>query len=388
MEPDPVLEIVAPVRSLTVEKTTFVRRVGIWKEGERVPAGQYTWDDEGRLVSREDENARVLLTYDDSGLLAAEYTLDAEGRVISRILWERDNRARPRRRIRRSSDNPEDEIWTYEHDEAGRLTSEKRNDEIVVEKRDRRGLPVQEYSYHGDRPDLVTERRFDDHGRLSAIEIRDPDGTLHRRTLYRRDSAGRLEELSVTDGSGGEISTEFYTYGATHGAHWLERVTWIRAPGGRGKRGRRIPRETVYRSFSYRDDGISSRVPAVRGFLAFPNGVYEGDIADGRPEGYGVFQNNDESRYEGRFHNGTMEGLGALSWPDGRQMEGEFRRGRLEGEGRCTWSDGSTYKGAFSEGRMHGPGTFTWADGTVFNGLFHRGKRTDQGTYERPDNLR
>ncbi len=378
--PEPLLDTAGLVDSLTLERAAFKRRFFIWKEMERHFIARYSWNEDGLLTSREEDGEVHLYAYDDRGNRIACYRLNASGDVTGREMWEWDSRSRLQRRLLKTVEPPAEAIWTYEHDEAGRMKAERRGNRVRVEKLDREGRIEQVYLYDGEKPDLVTDYSYDDSNRLVSIIIKDPDGSRHRRTLYTYDEEGRVASETISDSEDRVIKDEVYAYGATHGKRWLEQVTWI--PDGK-RHGKRRPREVVYRSFTY--SGIQSRSTSVtQQSIAFANGVYNGPVLGEKPEGNGVFQYNDSSRYEGEFRNGVMEGFGRLSWPDGRVMEGVFSRGLLEGNGRCIWADGSRYIGEFRNGRMHGPGVFTWADGTRFEGLFEKGRRTDQGAWERP----
>jgi len=382
MIPDPLLETSGSIDSLTLERAEFRRKFLSWKEGTRRFIARYSWNAVGQLVSKEEEGEVLLYAYNEDGLQTACYRLDSSGKVTGREIFEWDDRSRLNRRIVKNLDPPAEQIWNYEHDDAGRMTAEKRGSQVKVEKRDKEGRLIQEYLYDGERPDLVTEYRYDDKGRLAEVVIKDPSGTVHRQTVYDYDSLHRLASEKTRDSKGRFIKDEEFAYGAAHGTNWLERVTWI--PTGK-RRGKKRPGTVVYRSFTYGDsaerltDGILNEET-----LAFANGVYKGPTRGHNPHGRGIFQYNDESCYEGEFRDGIMEGEGCLTWPDGRIMRGRFRRSVLEGQGECVWSDGSRYIGSFMAGLMHGPGVFFWADGTRFEGLFEKGQRTDQGAWERP----
>lgn len=378
--PDPLLDTAGRVDSMTLERASFRRRFFAWKETERKFSGRYSWNDRGLLSSREEEGEVHLYAYDENGNRIACYRLSKSGEVTGREIWERDSQSRPVRRIFKTSEPPAEEIWTYEHDEAGRMVAERRGDRVRVEKLDSEGRISQEYLYDGERPDLVTEYSYNSSGRLETIEIRGPEGSRHRRTRFSYDDQDRPAAEIVTDSEGRIIRDESYAYGAVHGERWLERVTWI--PDGRGH-GKRRPREVMYRSFTLGSPPLRND-SGTKQTVAFANGVYNGPVLGNNPEGIGVFQYNDESRYEGEFRNGVMDGPGRMSWPDGRIMEGDFRSGLLQGQGRCIWPDGSSYNGQFRKGKMDGPGIFTWTDGTRFEGLFEDGRRTDQGAWERP----
>ena len=348
----------------------------IWRETERRFSARYSWDSQGQLRSEEKQGETRLYAYDDLGRKAACYTLDNEGGVISREIWQWDENNRLKLRTLKTSNPPAEESWTYEHDDAGRMTAEKRGETVRVEKKDQAGRIVQEYLYNGETPDIITEYAYNNSGHAETVTIKDPDGTIRRQTEFTWDAEGRPASEIIRDSDKRIIKDETYAYGAAHGTRWLERVSWI--PDGRIN-GRRRPEEVIYRSFTF--GGNSSGREEVPATIAFANGVYRGPLLGDKPEGMGVFLYNDESRYEGEFHNGVMNGTGRLDWPDGRVMEGHFDEGLLKGEGLCSWADGSRYEGHFKNGLMHGPGRFFWPDGSGFEGLFEDGKRTDQGVW-------
>lgn len=61
------------------------------------------------------------------------------------------------------------------------------------------------------------------------------------------------------------------------------------------------------------------------------SGKYTGDIADGKPEGYGIFEtvtlDGIACHYIGQWENGLMQGQGAIYWSDGTLEIGEYDKG-------------------------------------------------------------
>ncbi len=380
MFPNPLLDSDGHVDSLTLERASFKRALFIWKETDRRFTARYSWNERGLLSSKEEDEEVHLYAYDDNDLKIACYRLDKSGNLIGREIWKWDKEKRLTKRIIKTFLPPAEELWSYEHDEAGRMTAECRGNRIRVEIYDPLGRLEQEYLYDGEKPDLITEYSYDDENHLLSVIIREPNGSRHRKTLHSYDTEGRMASETIYNSEDRIIRDEVYAYGATHGKRWLERVTWI--PAGTRK-GKRRPGEVIYRSFTL-GGSFNRSAAGISQSAAFENGIYNGPLVDGKPEGKGIFQYNDNSRYDGEFRAGVMEGYGSLSWADGRVMEGNFLGGLLEGDGRCIWTDGSQYTGAFVNGNMHGPGVFVWADGTRFEGLFEDGRRTDQGAWERP----
>jgi len=378
---DFLIDTAGPVDTLTLERQEFRRGYFFWKEGERRFDARYSWNALGKLTSIEKEDGVQLFAYNDHNDKIARYSLDVKGEVEERELWEWDDNHRLQKRSLKTRDNQDEVVWTYEHDEGGRMIAERQGRRVRVERRDEEGRLVQEYLYDENRADLVIWNKYDDENRRVSTVIGKTGGEIQRRTLFAYDDEGRPESELVFDAEGRKIKDELYTYGAAAcGARWLECTIWI---PGRGRK--RRPLEIIFRSFTFSEfqplskgDGSDSR-DSIGSFnpdsIAFKNGVYRGELRGKTPEGHGVFQYNDSSRYEGEFRNGLMEGSGRLSWPDGRTMEGNFSAGRLEGQGRCTWADGSTYVGEFLRGTMHGMGVFTWANGERYEGRFNNGRR-------------
>ncbi len=380
-----LLDFEGAVHALTVERAAFVRHFPGWKEAQRVLVGRYSWNSEGLMSSAEEDGELRVYAYDESGNQAACYRLDARGKELGREIWERNAGSLPVRRIVKTTNPLSEEIWVYEHSDNGRICAEKKGKHVRVEKRNAEGLLEQEYLYDGEKPDLVTDYTYNNAGRPLSVTVRDVSGKVHRQSLMEWDNDGRLKAETRRDGSGRLLLDEVYAYGASHGKNWLERVTWVRTGLRSGKR---HPSEVYYRSFtlaaSESGSAVNGAVNSSDETLAFANGLYQGAVVNGKPEGAGVFIYNNESRYEGEFRNGVLHGKGTLTWSDGRRMEGVFKEGTLEGRGSCSWSDGSRYTGEFREGLMHGPGEFVWADGTRFTGLFEQGRRTEQGVWEKP----
>lgn len=112
------------------------------------------------------------------------------------------------------------------------------------------------------------------------------------------------------------------------------------------------------------------------------NGSYQGQCADGRPNGTGevVFANGD--RLRGEFRNGRIDGQGTwTSGTSGNTYTGNWRNGKRAGNGTYSWARGSQqYVGEWVDDKRQGKGTFVWANGDRFEGEF-RDNRQYNGTY-------
>lgn len=62
-------------------------------------------------------------------------------------------------------------------------------------------------------------------------------------------------------------------------------------------------------------------------------GIYTGNIEDGKPDGYGVFVTTNPNGYRwhyiGNWKQGTMHGSGAIYWEDGSLEIGEYENGHF-----------------------------------------------------------
>ena len=72
---------------------------------------------------------------------------------------------------------------------------------------------------------------------------------------------------------------------------------------------------------------------------------------------------NPDGKYEGEIENGKPNGMGTLTYLNGTMYLGEYKDGREHGQGTVTWSNGYKYVGEWRNGKNHGKGTYTWHDG-------------------------
>lgn len=74
-----------------------------------------------------------------------------------------------------------------------------------------------------------------------------------------------------------------------------------------------------------------------QGKIEYANGdVYEGELRDGQPHGWGVLRSPD-AKHEGEWKNGKKHGKGVLKFADGDAFEGDWKEGQKIG-GKYTWS--------------------------------------------------
>jgi hypothetical protein len=70
--------------------------------------------------------------------------------------------------------------------------------------------------------------------------------------------------------------------------------------------------------------------------------------------------------YEGEWAEGRKQGKGIYYKSDGSICDGEWRNDKLNGQASEHHPDGSRYCGEYSEGRKHGKGKLVWANRASF----------------------
>lgn len=111
---------------------------------------------------------------------------------------------------------------------------------------------------------------------------------------------------------------------------------------------------------------------------------WSGKVVNGYAEGKGkleLFSDGKLSgRYEGDMHEGKRQGYGVFTWVNGNRYEGEFKDNRRTGKGTFTYSDRSVYTGDFVDGMKQGKGVYTWKDGSKYDGEWYEDKQHGYGT--------
>ena len=80
-------------------------------------------------------------------------------------------------------------------------------------------------------------------------------------------------------------------------------------------------------------------------------------------QGRGVYTWSDGTRYEGDLSDGKPNGYGVVVWLSGTRYQGEVRNGHLNGHGIKTWSGGAYYDGEWLDDKRNGHGVFISANG-------------------------
>ena len=92
-----------------------------------------------------------------------------------------------------------------------------------------------------------------------------------------------------------------------------------------------------------------------------------------------------QSKYNGEIKNGKPNGFGFQTYKNGNKYFGEHKNGLPNGQGRSIYPDGSMYLGEYKNGKFHGQGTFIWKDGYYYEGEFRDGTPNGQGTETLPN---
>ncbi len=120
-------------------------------------------------------------------------------------------------------------------------------------------------------------------------------------------------------------------------------------------------------------------------------GSYTGEVADGKPHGYGKRTEPNGNEYEGEWENGVPHGHGNAKYYDSRgkylgRFEGEYDKGAFKhGKWIC---NGYDYEGDFSDGMPHGFGVKKWdCDLHYYKGEWKEGRCHGKGVRHDHDGI-
>ena len=89
---------------------------------------------------------------------------------------------------------------------------------------------------------------------------------------------------------------------------------------------------------------------------------YDGEIEDGKPNGYGIVTNVDGDEFHGSFENGELDGDGKEIFANKDVMTGKWVRGEIQGDITIEYKNGGSY-----EGECKGDGIYTTANDDFFD---------------------
>lgn len=87
--------------------------------------------------------------------------------------------------------------------------------------------------------------------------------------------------------------------------------------------------------------------------VTWPDGIsYEGEVADGEANGYGIMKFPGIGTYTGYFVDGKRDGLGIFAWDVGDKYVGDWKKDAMHGEGTYTFSDGYVIRGLWEKNNI------------------------------------
>jgi hypothetical protein len=123
-----------------------------------------------------------------------------------------------------------------------------------------------------------------------------------------------------------------------------------------------------------------------RGKITYTIGaVYDGEWNDDKWNGNGVLSEKNGSIYDGQWKDNLREGIGKQTYFNGYIYEGEFKDDKKNGKGKFTWPDGEVYEGQFKEDKFNGIGKHTYSNGNIYEGEFKDGNKHGQGVRYYPN---
>ena len=98
------------------------------------------------------------------------------------------------------------------------------------------------------------------------------------------------------------------------------------------------------------------------------NGRYEGNIIEGKREGFGKYFYSNGEIYEGEFQNNLKNGKGKYLFYNKDIYEGDYKNGKIHGKGKYLYIEGDSYEGEYKNGHRDGQGTYIYANGNRYEG--------------------
>lgn len=201
-------------------------------------------------------------------------------------------------------------------------------------------------------------------------------------TVYWRGNISETLEVEMVDGKAqgqGISTTPHWTYigeyrdGRKHGKGVL--TTTIRSLYTGEPVGQKV----------YEGD-FANGIPNGRGTIKdYKGDVYEGQITHYEPNGKGIIKFVNGIIYEGDFIKGVRTGKAVIKWPNGVSYEGDVLSGNRHGFGKTTFPNGDVHEGEYRDDNFNGQGIFKWSDGRVYEGIFIKGVFHGHGSLRNQD---
>ena len=75
-------------------------------------------------------------------------------------------------------------------------------------------------------------------------------------------------------------------------------------------------------------------------------------------------EDHDNGRYEGEIKDGKREGFGKYYYSTGDYYEGEFKNNHKDGKGKYVYFNKDVYIGEYKDGKIHGKGKYIYKEDT------------------------
>ena len=113
----------------------------------------------------------------------------------------------------------------------------------------------------------------------------------------------------------------------------------------------------------------------------YENGLYQGEMQNGKREGRGMMYYNSGDKYEGEYKNDQKNGKG-IYISDEYKYKGDFKNGLRDGKGAIEYKTGDKYEGEWAEDQYNGKGLYTFKDGSKYNGTWRNNQPNGFGVFE------
>ena len=116
--------------------------------------------------------------------------------------------------------------------------------------------------------------------------------------------------------------------------------------------------------------------------------IYEGEFKNDKRNGKGTLKLADGEIYEGDWVDNIKQGKGKIKYPNGDIYEGDFKNDLGNGKGKFKWINGNEYEGEVKDDLMDGKGILKWKEGYIYEGDFLKDQRTGKGVFKMNNGIR
>ncbi len=112
---------------------------------------------------------------------------------------------------------------------------------------------------------------------------------------------------------------------------------------------------------------------------------FEGTFVDDVIEGYGIYQLKNGTRYEGNFTNGKVTGDFTVNYNNGQVYVGQLVNAKRHGRGKLIYKKDDVrdyYEGDWDNGNFHGQGIAAFKSGAKYTGEFASNQYNGKGRYD------